>query len=314
MQTILITGGAGFIGSHIVERYIRKGWRVVVVDDFSSGSRANLATVAESAALIVEEADIRDAAALDRIFAAYRPELVNHHAAQKSVAASVTEPLLDQEINGRGFLNVLLACGKYAVGNIVYASSGGALSKVITGTEKSKETDPPQLISPYAVHKYAGEKYLAMYASLYGFSYTVLRYANVYGPRQVPDGECGVIPIFVANIEAGRESVLMTYPDMPRGCSRDYVHVYDVARINELAGDTPTNTVLNVGTGEEIFILDIYEKLQAAWETDLPIRITGPREGDIRRSVLDASRAEELLGWRPSVGWEEGLRSIRAGE
>ncbi len=312
MNTIVVTGGAGFIGSHLTEAYLRDGWRVVVVDDFSCGTKENLAAVWDSPHLVVERVDIRDGAALTDVFRKYRPTAVNHHAAQKSVADSMARPLLDQDINGKGFLQVLTAAMDVGVKQIVYASSGGALSKVIEGDELSHEDDPPQLISPYAVHKFAGEKYLAMYAAQGGYQYTVLRYANVYGPRQVADGECGVVPIFVDNILAGRPSTLMTYPDMPRGCSRDYVYVGDVVRANLMATAHPLNTVVNIGSGRETYILDIYEMLAALFDSEQPIHRVGPRPGDIRRSVLCADRAQRLLGWTPEVDWQEGLQRLQA--
>ena len=311
MSTILLTGGAGFIGSHIAETYTRKGWRVAIVDDFSSGTMENLAAIKDDPNVTIYHADIRDRENLRDIFAEVRPDVVNHHAAQKSVADSVTDPLHDLDINGRGWLNVLLAAGEYGVKNIIYVSSGGALSKIIEGDEKSQEIDPPQLISPYAIHKYGGEQYLANYQEKYGYEYTILRYANVYGPRQIPDGECGVIPIFVNNVRADRPSVLFTYPDMPRGCSRDYVHVDDVVRANVMAQEKPANEPVNIGSGEEIYILDIYEKICDVFGSDAPIAIEGPREGDIRRSVLAADRARALWGWRPQVTWQEGLQSLK---
>lgn len=311
MNTIIVTGGAGFIGSHLTEAYLREGWQVVVVDDFSCGTEKNLAAVWDSPRLHVERVDIRDGSSLRAVFQKYRPIAVNHHAAQKSVADSVVHPLLDQDINGKGFLQVLTAAMEVGVKQIVYASSGGALSKIIEGDELSREDDPPQLISPYAVHKFAGEQYLSMYAQEGGYQYTVLRYANVYGPRQVADGECGVVPIFVDNILASRPSVLMTYPDMPRGCSRDYVYVADVVRANLMATSRPLNTVVNIGSGKETYILDIYEMLATLFDSEQPIHIVGPRAGDIRRSVLCADRARKQLGWSPEVDWQTGLQALK---
>lgn len=311
MNTILITGGAGFIGSHLTEAYLARGWRVVVVDDFSSGTWENLKAVRTHPNLVVLEQDIRDFDGLDAIFKEYRPEMVNHHAAQKSVSYSVEDPLCDLDINGKGFLNVLLCAAKNDVKTFLFASSGGALAKEIADGELSAEKDWPQLISPYAINKFAGEKYLALYSQIYGFAYMVVRYANVYGPRQIPDGECGVVPIFVNNIIAGRESALMAYEDMPRGCSRDYVYVGDVVAANLLAGERPLNTVINVGTGKEVYTLDLYEAVERVFGKEVPIRNVGPREGDIRRSVLDASRAKELYGWEPQVEMEEGLYLLR---
>lgn len=310
-KRVLVTGGAGFIGSHVCDTYVADGYEVLCVDNLSSGKRANIAHLLDSAHFQFVEADITHPEAMAALFASFQPTIVNHHAAQKSVVTSLEDPLYDLDINGKGLL-VLLACiQKHPIDTFVYVSSGGALSKVIEGDETSREEDTPQLISPYAITKYAGEQYLAIYAEAYGFAYTVLRYANVFGPRQIPDGECGVVPIFVNNIVANQTSVLMTYPDMPRGCTRDYVYVGDVAEANRLATIRPLNTVVNIGSGEEIAILDIYETIAAIFEKESNIRIEGPRAGDVKRSVLSNARAKARLGWQPQINLEVGLLALK---
>ena len=169
------------------------------------------------------------------LYTSYRPQIVNHHAAQKSVPYSIDDPIMDESINIKGLLNLIVLSGKYKIESFTFASSGGALSGDIDEGEQSVENDTPQLMSPYAISKYTGEKYIKLYSELYGFKYTILRYANVYGPRQIVDGESGVIPIFMNNILEGKPSTLMAYEDMPKGCIRDYIYVSDVVEANMLS-------------------------------------------------------------------------------
>ena len=310
-QTVLLTGGAGFIGSHLTEAFLKEGYRVVVVDNLFSGKMENLQGVMEKEDFHFCNVDIRDSERLKAVFEEYRPQIINHHAAQKSVPYSVENPLYDVSVNGVGLLNLVNMASAYHVETFIYISSGGALTKEIHGDEKSVETDMPQLMSPYAINKFAGEKYMAIYSPLGGFRYMVLRYANVYGPRQIADGECGVIPIFVNNIMAGKGSVLMTYADMPRGCTRDYVYVSDVVSANLLAMKKPVNEVVNIASGKEEYIMDIYDTIQKVFETDYPLQVTGPRAGDVRRSVLNADKAFQVLGWKQTVKLEEGIRLLK---
>ncbi|MBA3926033.1 SDR family NAD(P)-dependent oxidoreductase [Listeria rustica] len=308
---VLVTGGAGFIGSHICEMYVEEGYEVLCVDNLSSGKVDNICHLLASESFTFVEADIKDKTKMMAIFDSFRPQIINHHAAQKSVVSSIEDPVYDLDINLGGLLVLLQCTQKFPIEKFIYVSSGGALSKVIEGTEKSKESDTPQLLSPYAITKYAGEKYLDIYASTYHFEYTVLRYANIYGPRQIPDGECGVVPIFVNNILANKPSVLMTYPDMPNGCTRDYVYVGDVVEANRLVSEKAVNTVLNIGTGDEIAILDIYNTILDVFEEDVAITMEGPRAGDVKRSVLASDRAKELTGWTNKVSLKEGLIALK---
>ena len=310
-NTVLVTGGAGFIGSHLSEAYLNEGYKVVIVDNLSSGSIENISGIIGNERLTLCKVDIRDRERLQEVFEYHKPNIVNHHAAQKSVSYSVDNPLYDLDVNGKGLLNLLKISGKYNVKNFIYVSSGGALSKEISDNETSSETDMPQLMSPYAINKFSGEKYLEIYSKLYGFEYTILRYANVYGPRQIADGECGVIPIFVNNILAGKDSILMTYEDMPRGCTRDYVYVSDVITANMLSTIKPINTVINIGSGKEEYILDIYFMIQKVFNSKCNIEIKGPRIGDVRRSVLNISRASELLGWEQKINLQKGIELLK---
>lgn len=188
VKTVLLTGGAGFIGSHIAEDYVKSGYKVVIVDNLSSGKIENIKELVNTGAVSFYNIDIRNSKELQEVFEKHKPDIINHHAAQKSVPYSVENPIVDIEINGIGLLNLLMLTKKYPIQNFIYISSGGALSKKIEGDEKSKETDKPQLVSPYAITKFAGENYVKLYAELNNFNYTILRYANVYGPRQIADG------------------------------------------------------------------------------------------------------------------------------
>ncbi len=310
-NTILLTGGAGFIGSHLVESFILQDYKVIAFDNFSSGKIENLNKVMADKNFVLVDADIRDFNKLEEVFKKYKPTIINHHAAQKSVPYSVENPFDDININGIGLLNLITLAGKYKVKNFIYVSSGGALAKKIINNEKSLELDTPQLLSPYAINKYVGEKHIENYSNLFGFNYTILRYANVYGPRQIIDGECGVIPIFIDNILKKQKSILMTYDDMPKGCTRDYVYIEDVVNINNLVIKNPVNDVINVGSGKELFILDIYNTIQKVFKTNFEINIVGPRSGDIKRSVLNCDKAKEMLGWRATIDLESGIKFLK---
>ncbi|EUJ38774.1 UDP-glucose 4-epimerase [Listeria weihenstephanensis FSL R9-0317] len=309
-KTVLVTGGAGFIGSHICKMYLNEGYRTVCVDNLISGNEANIADLIDDPEFHFYKVDIGDTEKMEDLFQQFRPQVVNHHAAQKSVPYSLENPVYDLDTNLGGLLQVLSLIQKYPIETLLFASSGGALSKKLEGDEKSAEDDAPQLISPYALTKFAGEQYIKMYSEEYNFKFTVLRYANVFGPKQIPDGESGVIPIFLKNLKEGKESTLMTYQDMPRGCTRDYVYVADVVEANRLATENPLNKVVNIGSGTATSILDIYEQVLDAFSKSEPIRIVGPRPGDIRRSVLDTRIATEELGWKSNYTLKQGLNEL----
>lgn len=310
-KTVLVTGGAGFIGSHVCEMYLQEGYKTICIDNLVSGKRENIEHLMTNRNFNFFKVDIKNYYELELIFKRFYPDIINHHAAQKSVSYSVENPTYDLQNNLEGLLTLLNLIKKYPISNFIYISSGGALSKDISEEEASSENDEPQLVSPYAITKFAGEKYLSIYSKEYGFDYTVLRYANVYGPRQIPDGECGVIPIFFNNIMNNKSSILMTYPDMPRGCTRDYVFVSDIVEANKKCTLHPLNSVINIGSGREIDILGIYENILEVFDKDLPIHILGPRAGDIKRSVLKCTLAHEKLGWEPKVCLRDGLKKLK---
>lgn len=310
-NTILLTGGAGFIGSHIAEAYLSLGYKVIIVDDLSSGDKKNINQIIDNENLFFYEVSITDKDALKTIFQKHNPQIINHHAAQKSVPFSVENPLIDLKTNLQGLLTILEVIKEFSIEHFIYISSGGALSKEIVDREKSLESDCPSQESPYAINKYTGEKYVELYSKLLNYNYTILRYSNVYGPRQIADGECGVIPIFVNNILNNRESTLMTYKDMPNGCTRDYVYIDDVVKANILATNHRINDVVNISSGIEEPILAIYNTICDVFDKQIPIKIVGPRIGDIRRSVLSNKKAKKLLSWDYKVGLNEGLNKLK---
>lgn len=300
---ILVTGGAGFIGSHVVDKYIELGHKVIVIDNLSSGSEHNIHPSAK-----FYNMDICSEQLID-VFKNERPEVVNHHAAQKSVPKSVENPKFDAHINIIGLLNVLQASLDSGVKKFIYVSSGGALAGD-ADIIPTNESVPPKLLSPYAVSKYAGELYLRVFSKLYNIKTLTLRYANVYGPRQIPEGECGVIPIFLENFLSNRPSTLMAYPDQPKGTTRDYVYVDDIVKANVLALTRGENEVLNLGSGNEIHIEEVYETMKRVYKHNLPLLRRSERKGDVRRSCLDISKAKEVLGWEPTISLEEGLQKL----
>lgn len=290
---LLVTGGAGFIGSHIAEQALAKGWAVGVVDNLVSGRREN---VPADAAFF--EIDIRDKDAVDKAFAEFKPTAVSHQAAQASVAVSVREPQMDAEVNIAGSLNIMTACVANKVERLVFASTGGAIyGEVPEGVRAGVDFNPVP-ISPYACSKFAVEKYLECFRIEHGLNYTVLRYANVYGPRQDPHGEAGVVAIFCNRILAGEPILVNAKREVgDAGCVRDYVYIRDVAGANiaALEGSIP-DPILNVGTGQETTTQQLAEILQAALEKRVDVSPNIKRAGDIERSLLNADRLVELRG------------------
>ncbi len=300
---LLITGGAGFIGSNLADKALESGWKVAVLDDLSSGRRENVPADAE-----FFQVDIQDPVSLNNAFASFKPTAVSHQAAQASVAVSVREPQKDASINLIGSINVMQACINYKVEHLVFASTGGAIyGEVPDGTRASISTIPLPL-SPYACSKFAVEKYLACFRHEHGLNFTVLRYANVYGPRQDPHGEAGVVAIFCNRMWANEPvSVFARKTIGDPGCVRDYVFIADVVKANmaALQGQIPER-VLNVGTGRETNTLQLAEHIRTTLSSNSEIRYGDRRAGDVERSLLDADRLAELLG--PTVTVADGLR------
>ncbi len=296
---ILVTGGAGFIGSHVVDAYVAQGHQVTVIDDLSTGKLENLNPGASFIKMGITDEG------LSELFAKEKFEVVNHHAAQISVPYSVEHPDLDLRSNGFGVLNLLEASVKNGVSRFVFISSGGA----IYGEQESlpiKEDTLPKPLSPYAAHKLLGESYLYTYGTAHDLDYVVLRYANVYGPRQSIHAEAGVVAIFCERLLAGETCKIYRYPDMPQGMIRDYVYVGDLVAANLLALEQGTGEIFNLGTAIPTGTLDLYNALAKAIGSAAEVEFGPPRLGDIKRSLLDISKAKRVLGWEPQVALAEG--------
>jgi UDP-glucose 4-epimerase len=293
---VLLSGGAGFIGSHVADQLLARGHEVAVVDDLSSGKREN---VPEGA--LFYELDIRGGCI--KAFEEFEPEALCHQAAQMDVRRSVREPAFDADVNVLGTLRLLENCVKYATKKVVFASTGGA----IYGEQRefpAPEEHPLYPVSPYGVSKLASERYLHYYHIQYGLSYLALRYANVYGPRQDPHGEAGVVAIFCGNLVDGCESTINGTGEQ----TRDYVYVEDVAWANVLAleGEAPAGSY-NVGTGIETSVNELYEVLRGISEKDLPPMHGPAKPGEQLRSSVDPSAAGRALGWHPKTDLATGL-------
>jgi UDP-glucose 4-epimerase len=298
---ILVTGGAGFIASHIVDKYIELGHEVVVVDNLSSGFKHNVNSKAK-----FYEIDIRSKE-LEQIFINEKLEIVNHHAAQISVPVSVKEPELDAEVNAIGFLNILQNCVKYKVKKVIFISSGGAVYGEAEEYPTTENYDPKPL-SPYAIHKYVSEKYLYFYHHQYDLKYTVLRYANVFGPRQIPHGEAGVVSIFITNFRDNKKTYLYAFDEEPDGMIRDYVFVRDIVNANVLALDRGELDAFNIGTGLETTTGQLYREIALQMNTQIEPVQEGARPGDIRRSCLNINKAKNEFGWEPKYSLSEGVK------
>ncbi len=298
---ILVTGGAGFIGSHVADALIERGHAVLVVDDLSTGRRENVPGTAE-----FRQGDIRDGAFLGRVFDEFKPEIVNHQAAQTSVAVSTREPVRDATVNVVGSLELLGQCVRHAVQHVVYASTGGAVYGEVPEGERATVERPPRPLSPYACSKFAVECYLRAYGHEHGLASTVLRYANVYGPRQDPHGEAGVIAIFTERLMRGESIQVNARREVgDAGCVRDYVYVGDVVHYNVLAVDRALAApIVNVCTGRATDTRELARALAAAIGMQPDIRPAPRRSGDVERSVL---MPEPLPGHTPTA-LADGLR------
>jgi len=294
---ILVTGGAGFIGSHVVDALLQEGHEVLVIDDLSTGKLENVNSGAR-----LKRMDIRSPG-LRSLLLSERPDIVNHHAAHVDVRASVADPSHDMDINIRGTLNLLECSREAGVKKFIYASSGGAIYGEPDYLPVD-ESHPARPICPYGVSKYTPELYLFMYARVHGLNYSVLRYPNIYGPRQDPSGEAGVVAIFAGKMLRGEDVTINGTGEQ----ERDFLFIDDVVRANLLCLEKGDGGVYNLGWGEGVSVNDIFERLA---------RITGytkrpqhgpPKAGETFRIYLDASKARRELGWTPSVRLDEGLK------
>lgn len=293
---VLITGGAGFIGSHIADILLEKGYPVVVVDNLSRGTKKNVNPKAS-----FYQVDILDPR-LRKVFAQEKPEVVIHEAAQINVRDSVNDPQKDARINVSGSINLFRLAGRFKVKKIIYASSGGA----VYGEPKDlpvKEDHPISPLCPYGASKYSAELYLKCFSSLFGFDYVVLRYSNVFGPRQDPKGEAGVISIFIDRFLKDEPPTI--FGDGKQ--TRDFIFVKDVALANYLALTYPKSGIFNIGSGREVSVLEIYTFLKKILNSSLKAEFGPSVAGEVRRIFLDVSLAKKELGFKPQVDFASGL-------
>jgi UDP-glucose 4-epimerase len=292
----LVTGGAGFIASHLSDRLIELGHDVVVVDDLSKGKVENVPPQAK-----FYEMDIRDKS-LDDVFMAERPEVVFHHAAHADVTRSVRDPEHDASVNILGSLNLMECCRKHAVRKFIYANTGGALygQPRYIPADESHPIDP---VAPYGVSKHVVEQYLFTYKANHGLDYTSLRYPNVYGPRQDPHGEAGVVAIFALQLLTGRQPVI--FGDGSK--TRDYCYVADIVDANILALGSDVSGIYNLGRGIEVTDLEVFETVRDAVGSQTEPVFAEVRPGEVEHIALDASKAQRELGWQWKVDLTGGI-------
>jgi len=298
MEKVLITGGAGFIASQIADALIEQGREVVIVDDLSHGSITNINPKAK-----FYKVDIRDQN-LNEIFAKERPQIVNHHAARTSVTHSLSKPTDDAEVNILGALNLLQNCVKWGIKKIIYASSGGAIygEPVYLPCDESHPIAP---LSPYGVSKYTVELYINSYLNNFGLNHTILRYANVYGPRQISTGEAAVVAKFAHQMLMGNDISINGNGEQ----ARDFVYVGDIVRANIMAMEQTKNEVYNLGTGKTISVNQIFSLLKSMIGYNREPRYLPAIKGEIFNTSLNAAKAKKELEWVAETNFNDGLKT-----
>lgn len=300
---IIITGGAGFIASHIADAYIKAGHKVVVIDNLNTGFRKNINPKAT-----FYKADIRDLSVVEKIFKKERPEIVNHHAAIAEVVKSVTNPIPTYEVNVLGTANVLLCFGQFGKGKnkkFIFSSTGGA----IYGEPKkipAPETTPAKPLSPYGLSKLLGEELIEFYSRTYGFNYFIFRYPNVYGPRQNPKGEAGVVAIFGDLMKQGEQPII--FGDGSK--ARDYTFVADIVQANIKALRKGERIIANIGWGKLVTDQMIFDTIARHLHYSKKVRYAPYRSGEVYRISLDAKKAKKILGWKPTVSLDQGVEEV----
>ena len=300
---ILVTGGAGFIGSHIVDGYIADGHEVAVLDNLSTGFRHNVNNTAK-----FYNVSVCDHIALAGVMADFKPEIVNHHAAQMDVRRSTREPVFDANVNILGSLNLIIESVRVGVRHFIYASIGGAVYGEVTPNELPiTEDHPVNPICQYGISKHTVEHYLYLYRRLENLQYTVLRYPNVFGPRQNPRGEAGVVAIFAQQLISGEPCTI--FGDGTK--TRDYVYVSDIVRANLIAAKMQAVGIFNLGWGRGVSDLEVYNIVANAVNGErLPITFAAVRPGEVQAIALNPKKARVMLGWLPNVLFADGVRTV----
>ncbi|MFN8496832.1 MAG: NAD-dependent epimerase/dehydratase family protein [Anaerolineae bacterium] len=293
---VMVTGGAGFIGSHVVDAFLEQGHAVCVVDDLSTGRAANVNPAARFYDVDIRGADLAE------VFAVERPDVVSHQAARANVRESLDKPLLYADVNVLGSLNVLECCRKHGVRKVIYASTGGA-SYGEPHVLPVPEDHPVNPLDPYGASKHHVEHYLYLYRYNYGLEYTILRYPNVFGPRQDPHGEAGVVAIFTGQMLGGGQPLINGTGEQ----ERDFVYVSDVARANLIAAERGDGGTYNIGSGVGTSVNRIYERLAALTGYNAPAAHGPGKPGEVYKIYLDATRARQELEWTPQVSLDDGL-------
>jgi len=292
---ILVTGGAGFIASNIIDSYISKGHEVIIIDNLSTGRKENLNSKAR-----FYLTDVRDKTRIEDIFSKEKPDIVSHHAAQIDVRKSVSDPAFDTESNIMGIINIGESCVKHGVKKIIFSSSGGVMYGECERPAREADVKPP--ISPYGISKFASELYLNYWKELYGLRYTALRYANVYGPRQA-GGEAGVISIFIRSFLEGKQATI--FGDGKQ--ERDYVYVSDVVDANTKALDKGDNNSFNIGTGKTTSVNELYDLIKKSFGSTITPKYALARPGELQKNVIDNQKAADILGWSPRMNLSGGI-------
>jgi UDP-glucose 4-epimerase len=299
MANILITGGAGFIGSHVADAYIQAGHQVTIVDNLSTGKEEFLNPKAS-----FFQADITDRKSIEKIINEVRPEIINHHAAHIQVGNSVLDPQFDAQSNILGLLNIMQAAKNVGTNKIIMASTGGAMyGNQQTPFREDMEAMP---LSPYGVSKRSGELYLNYFYEQFGIAYTILRYANVYGPRQNPHGESGVVAIFSEFLSEGKNPII----NGDGTNTRDYVFVSDVVSVNVKSLNNDFVGILNIGTGIETSTNQVFKKVVASFGVEIPENHGEERPGEQKVSALSSEKAKQVLDWSPMVDFDTGVSLV----
>jgi UDP-glucose 4-epimerase len=296
---ILVTGGAGFIGSHVTENLINEGHNVHIIDNLSTGNKKNIPEKA-----VLHQIDITDFLAVNNFFKEEKPEIIYHLAAQIDVRKSVAEPLNDAQVNILASLNLIRLAHEFNIKKFIFSSTGGAIYGD-TDQRPTKENQPEQPLSPYGIGKLSIDKYLHYYHTVHGLPYVSLRYGNVFGPRQNPHGEAGVVAIFIQKMKDNQPPVINGDGNQ----TRDYIFVEDVSRANLMAlRNFDTTGIFNVGTGKEISVNEIFDSINECFEKRFQRKYGPGKAGEQLTSCLDYTKIHQAFGWEPSVNFKEGIK------